>query len=132
MGSKMASINFIVIQENSADAAHIQDLLKQSGAQTVRCFSDLKGGAQLLRTAAAGLIISDLESTPVDGKTFATMLRGPKMAINNSTPLLLTAKDATGQLAQEALSAGANSIIAKPLNQAELIKHLGLCFKAVA
>ena len=128
MPGRIAALRFVVIQNNATDLAITQDLLKQSGAEKMRVFQDVKEAALHLRGTQADAIICDLDMEPVDGLTFVKMLHSGKMETNRATPLLMTL-NADDSRAQQALDAGAAAVATKPLNQQGLLQGLGQCLK---
>ena len=103
----------------------IRRMLREFGSPEVREASD---GSEAIRELECefnpGLIVCDIQMTPMDGMTFVSYLRGNPTLGCNKTPVLLLTATADAENVRLAKSLGYCGYLLKPVSQKALTERV--------
>lgn len=105
----------LIIDDNESAQRIIKAILRSWNVQDIRIASDGAEGLEILKSWTPNLIITDWSMGPMNGETFVTRLRNVKNGDLGKTPVLVVTGHSSGPVVKSALNAGANQIVAKPL-----------------
>lgn len=117
----MSTCAILVVDDNEASAFVIARLLEKLGHSTVVAH-DANEALALVRARRPQLVISDLSMPGMDGCGFAQQLR--MESPTNGLRLIAVTGYSEPQVQEQALAAGFNEVIVKPLSITELQRVL--------
>ncbi len=82
----------------------------------------------LLRLVPVKLVIVDLKMPKMDGLSFLRALRSSEMPQVRGLPVILVTGDKSEDVEQQALQAGANAFLQKPLNSERVLEVVDRIF----
>jgi two-component system response regulator len=120
------SVTVLLVEDTEDNRFMMRRLLEMSGYNVV----EATNGEEAVRVAAAespGLILMDLSLPVIDGLAATRLIR--KLPNGAHTPIIAVSAHDTSDFLSEALQAGCNSYITKPIDFTELeqliIRELG-------
>jgi EAL domain-containing protein (putative c-di-GMP-specific phosphodiesterase class I)/DNA-binding response OmpR family regulator len=115
-----AAARIVVVDDQHANVALLQRILRHAGYLRVRGLTDPRSALEVCTRWAPDLVILDLHMPDIDGVTFLEMLRSAHEPTDFVPVLILTA-DVTRDALKRALTAGANDYALKPLDADEVL-----------
>lgn len=126
MTRQAESVTVLLVEDTEDNRFMMRRLLEMSGYNVV----EATNGEEAVRVAAAespGLILMDLSLPVIDGLAATRLIR--KLPNGAHTPIIAVSAHDTSDFLSEALQAGCNSYITKPIDFTELeqliIRELG-------
>jgi two-component system chemotaxis response regulator CheY len=110
------------------DSAFIRTIIKVHLVQRKFCFLEAGTGEEaltLLDTAAPDLIIADMGMPGMDGVAFVRRVRSFEDPGVSELPIIVLTSDESDEHRREALEAGANDYLTKPVSSAGLVEAVG-------
>lgn len=120
----IAELKALVIDDSRTQRMRLRKVLSELGVHTVCDAEDGADAMQRLRGFPADVAICDLHMTPLDGIEFTRLLRNSSDSPNPYLPLLMLTADATELQLKNALAAGVNDFMSKPIEREALRRHL--------
>ena len=106
----------VLVVDDSRTVRHaLERLLREMSVETVELAEDGADAIKKLRDFPADLVLCDLHMVPLDGIEFTRLLRGAEDSPNPYVPVLILTGDATVAQLRNALAAGANDFMSKPI-----------------
>jgi CheY-like chemotaxis protein len=106
------------------DTEHMRKLLRQFlyliGLRNVDTFGDAASALKALQHDDARLVITDLNMRPMNGLQLITAVRSGKNVANPAIPIVVLSGSSDLRTLKQALEAGANGILVKPVSLATL------------
>ncbi len=115
-------MKILVIDDEPANTALLQDILAEYGYTRVECVSDSKRALDTCRSFEPDLILLDLMMPPPDGFAILDALRN--RGDESFLPVVVLTADPTGGTKQRALEAGATDFLLKPFDLTEVILRI--------
>ena len=119
MLESFARARVLVIDDNLAHISLLEALLVKHGLESVHSVTDAEQALTAVEELRPDLVLLDLHMPAVAGRTVLGALRrrfGPL-----ELPVAVLTADVTRQATHQALSLGANDVLTKPLDVAEVV-----------
>jgi CheY-like chemotaxis protein len=117
---RLEHITVLVVDDDRHMCKLIKTMLHHMGIKEVRLATDAADAFRELKVFPSDLIISDLHMLPLDGIEFARLVRNAKDIRNHDIPIIMLTGHADMGAVLEALDAGANDFLAKPISISRL------------
>lgn len=114
------SMKVLVVDDNAANVALMEQLLRQGGFVNVRSTQESQDAAELCRSWQPDLVLLDLHMPRVDGFQVMAQIHDLMEEPQNLPVVVLTA-DATPEARRRALEMGARDFVTKPIDGRELL-----------
>ncbi|MCH8037018.1 MAG: response regulator [Proteobacteria bacterium] len=106
----------VLVVDDSRTARHaLRQFLREISVETVELAEDGADAIKKLRDFPADLALCDLHMAPLDGIEFTRLLRSAEDSPNPYLPVLILTADTTAAQLRNALGAGANDFMSKPI-----------------
>ena len=123
----MKSYGRVLIVDDSTTSRMIIERCIQMAGVPVAEFLHAENGLDALSSLKANrdvdLVVTDINMPKMDGRTFATLLRGDPATA--SIEVVIVSSIADSALESELRSLGVSSVIKKPISPAKMLKALG-------
>jgi len=116
--------NICLIETNKYEAQIMVDLLRNAGCERVKVVTDSASALDALEILAANIIITSVESQPIDGISWTKTFRRSAKVVNRKAAIFLTSHAFSRSMAEECRHAGVNALIGKPVSGKILIATL--------
>ena len=117
---RLEHVTVLVVDDDRHMCKLIKTMLHHMGIKEVRLATDAADAFRELKVFPSDLIISDLRMLPLDGIEFARLVRNAKDIRNHDVPIIMLTGHADMGAVLEALDAGANDFLAKPISISRL------------
>lgn len=111
----MQEMKVLVVDDSRTARLAIKRLLREMSVEAVELAEDGVDAIKKLRDFPADLVLCDLHMVPLDGIEFTRLLRSAEDSPNPYLPVLILTADATATQLRNALGAGANDFMSKPI-----------------
>ena len=119
----LTEARILVIDDQLANVALLEDLLEQSGYTTVRGITDPRKAVAEFQALAPDLVLLDLLMPGLDGFGAMARLR-PLIPEGTLLPILVLTAEISREAKRRALSEGATDFLAKPLDTDEVLLRI--------
>jgi len=116
----------LLVVDDDPHFLHVLARILQAEDFQVRCAADAAEAIQILHDDPIDVVISDLRMPECDGLRFVQQIRA---SANQVPVIILTAYDEADTYL-EAMNAGANEYLNKPIDSAQLLKAVRTCLPA--
>jgi putative two-component system response regulator len=120
MTSRLNAMRLLIVDDNAANVALLEQLLQQAGYSNVLSSGDPTAVADLCADWRPDLVLLDLHMPQLSGFEVLAAL-GDLLGEPVSLPVLVLTADATPDARHRALSQGARDFVTKPLDHAEVL-----------
>ena len=120
---RLADARILVIDDQLANVALIEDLLDQAGYTAVRGITDPRRAIAEFETFEPDLVLLDLHMPGLDGFGVMAQFR-PLIPPGSFLPILVLTADITPEVKRRALAEGATDFLAKPLDTVEVLLRI--------
>jgi len=120
MPATTTASNVVIVDDEAANVALLKRLLDATAIVRVRGFTDSRRALAHCAGAPPDLILLDLHMPGLDGFAFMEALKG-LVPGDRFLPVLVLTADATAQVRERALSAGAKDFLTKPFDRTEVL-----------
>jgi len=120
----IASMKVLVVDDNAANVALMEQLLHEAGYLSVLSTQEPEGVAEICRAWQPDLVLLDLHMPRVDGFEVMDQIQELMDEPQNLPVVVLTA-DATPEARRRALAMGARDFVTKPIDGRELLLRTG-------
>ena len=120
---RLGDAHILVIDDQLANVALIEDLLEQAGYTAVRGITDPRRAVAEFQAFAADLVLLDLHMPGLDGFGVIAQFR-PLISPGAFLPILVLTADITPEVKRRALAEGATDFLAKPLDTVEVLLRI--------
>ena len=124
MISNFKGLSVLIVDDIRDVRTLTRSLLHTLGIDDVLEASDGKSALEILASYKRDLIITDLSMKPMNGIDLTRALRQPGVTLNPAIPVLVLSAHAEASYVEQALEAGVNEFLAKPLTRAGLQQKL--------
>jgi putative two-component system response regulator len=114
------SMKVLVVDDNAANVALMEQLLGEGGYRNVLSTQDSEGAADLCRAWQPDLVLLDLHMPRVDGYEVMDQIQD-LMEEPESLPVVVLTADVTSEARRRALAMGARDFVTKPIDGRELL-----------
>lgn len=121
--AQFAKMKILVIDDEPANLALLEDLLAEAGYTRVECVSDSRQALETCSTFVPDLILLDLMMPHVDGFTILESLRSVPAEL--FLPVVVLTADVNEETKRRALRAGATDFLLKPFDHLEVLLRIG-------
>jgi len=116
----------LIVDDSSTSRMIIQRCMQMAGIDVKEYLfaeNGLDGFGHLRANKGIELVITDINMPKMDGRTFATLLRGdPEMA---AISIIIVSSIADSALESELLALGVKSVVKKPVSPAKMLLAVG-------
>jgi two-component system, chemotaxis family, chemotaxis protein CheY len=116
----------LIVDDSSTSRMIIQRCMQMAGIEVatyVFAENGLDAYAVLRGNKAIELVITDINMPKMDGRTFATLLRGDTAFAG--LPIIIVSSIADSALESELLALGVKSVVKKPVSPAKMLQAVG-------
>ncbi|WP_323797733.1 response regulator [Nisaea sp.] len=121
-------IDVLVVEDDEFQRSLIVQALQVLGFPVIREAGDGEEGLKACVAKLPGLILCDIEMQPMDGMAFLKALRRTKSAAVREIPIVFLTSHNESETVQEAVAAGVDAFIIKPLTLKKLKGRLDAIF----
>lgn len=108
-------VNILVVDDVNAVRFQIKDLLKGMGFRQIQATGSAEEAKVLLDVESFHLVLADWHMTPTDGLDFLKWVRSNPNPKISQVPFILVTGESTKEKVIEAVQAGVDDYIVKPL-----------------
>ncbi len=119
----LTEARILVVDDQLANVALLEDLLEQAGYETVRGITDPRRALAEFQTFLPDLVLLDLLMPGLDGFGVMAQLR-PLLPEGAFLPILVLTAEISPEAKRRALSEGATDFLAKPLDTVEVLLRI--------
>lgn len=123
-GIRLEGLRVLVVDDSRTARRFVIETLRQLGVAEAVEAEDGADAIDILRVFAADLVVTDLNMDPLDGIQFTQLLRMASDSPAPHVPVIMLTADATRRQLENALKAGVNSFLAKPVTADKLRSHM--------
>jgi two-component system chemotaxis response regulator CheY len=116
----------LIVDDSSTSRMIIQRCMQMAGIEVAEYLfaeNGLDALSALRAKPGVELVITDINMPKMDGKTFATLMRGDPSMIDKSIVIVSSIADSV--LETELRSIGVRSVVKKPVSPAKMLKAIG-------
>ena len=113
-------LRILAVEDIAANRLLLERLLQRAGHQVIVA-SDAGAGLDLLAESDVDLVLADLHMPGMDGTDFIKHLRVQEAGRARRTPVVVISGDSTTESVRDALAAGADDFLSKPLHPDRLL-----------
>jgi DNA-binding NarL/FixJ family response regulator len=113
----------LVIDDQPANIALLEDLLEQAGYTAVKGITDAREAAPTFHEFRPDLVLLDLVMPHLDGFGVMAQLR-PQISDGTFLPILVLTAEISAEAKRRALSEGATDFLSKPLDTTEVLLRI--------
>ena len=121
-------MNVLLVDDSRTERLLLKSILEDIGVGSIRQAEDGEEALKVLQTFPADLVLSDLHMAPMDGIQLTRQLRRASARPNPFLPILLLTADATQERLSEALEAGVNGFLSKPIKSETMRRQIQSIF----
>ena len=127
----MSEVRTLIVDDSSVMRKIVERSLRQAGLDTLRVFEAGSGidGLELLKAEHVDLILSDINMPSMDGLEFLRQLRSQNLA--PGVPVVMITTESSEEHVKQAILAGAQGYIRKPLTAEQVKERVLPLLKAV-
>ena len=114
----------LVVDDSSTARRFVTEMLHEMGVGAVKGAVDGAEAISVLRTFPADIMLCDLHMTPLDGIELTRLLRNSSDSPNPYIPIVMLTGDATQVQLKNAVNAGAQAFMTKPVKMNALHRKL--------
>ena len=122
-----SDISILVVDDVQTMRTQISGLFELSGFKNIRVASNGLEACQLLLSQPFQLIIADWQMNPMNGLEFVHFVRSHPAL--NGIPFIMLTAETTKEKVVEAIRAGIDDYIVKPLTQDHILLKVGIVLK---
>jgi putative two-component system response regulator len=120
MSAELTDMRLLVVDDNAANVALLEQLLQDAGYTNVLSTGDPRGVAELCATWRPDLLLLDLHMPHLSGFQVLAAI-ADRLGEPVNLPVLVLTADAGPEARHRALSQGARDFVPKPLDHAEVL-----------
>ena len=124
----LRDLKVLVVDDISTVRAALAARLQEAGIETIEKASDGADAIDRLRSFSADLAICDLNMLPLDGIEFTRLIRNSKDSPNPYLPIIMLTGEGTRERVGQALAAGVNDFMSKPVSAEALRQRIEALF----
>lgn len=121
--SSLPASRILVVDDQLANVALLEDLLEQAGYTAVKGITDARLAAPAFHEFRPDLVLLDLVMPHLDGFGVMAQLR-PQIADGAFLPILVLTAEISAEAKRRALSEGATDFLSKPLDTTEVLLRI--------
>ena len=121
-------MNVLLVDDSRTDRLLLKAILEDIGVGGIRQAEDGGEALKILQAFPADLVLCDLHMAPMDGIAFIRQLRTANASPNPFLPTLMLTADATSERLNEALDAGFNGFLGKPIKPETMRRQIQSIF----
>ncbi|WP_428247193.1 response regulator [Ferrovibrio sp.] len=117
-------LRILLVEDHEGNAVTMTAMLNALGYPRVSRVRDAEGAINALKEGAYDLLFCDYLLGTVSGLTLVKMIRRHEGLANPMVPIILVTAHAEGALVSEAMGAGCNDVLVKPVLPEALLRCL--------
>jgi len=124
----LAEMKILVVDDSSTARKILSEMLHEIGVGHVAGAADGAEAIERLRTFPADIMLCDLHMVPLDGIELTRLIRNASDSPNPYLPIVMLTADATQSQMKNAMTAGVNAFMSKPVKMKDLHRKLFTIF----
>lgn len=128
MNVNLQELKVLVVDDSRTARQALKQFLKDMSVELIEQAEDGADAIKTLREFPADLVLCDLHMVPLDGIEFTRLLRSAEDSPNPYLPVLMLTADATAAQLRNALGAGVNDFMSKPIKLDALRRKIQTLF----
>lgn len=120
----LTELRILIVDDSSTARSAVRMLLGEIGVYCVDSAADGTEAIVKLQEFAADLVICDLNMGPVDGIEFTKLVRNADDSPNPYVPIIMVTTEATKMQLRNAMAAGVNDFMVKPVDGVMLRRRI--------
>jgi len=113
----------LIVDDEPVSCELVRSILKANGIEAITIEKSAAAAAYLW-TEKFSVVLLDLQMSSPDGIELARRIRGS--GVNQQSPIVMLSDDDNPAVLSEAFEAGANFFLYKPIDEAQLVKVIGV------
>ena len=122
MDINYGNLKVLVVDDSRVARSIVQRMLHDIGVDDMTGAEDGAAALETLQSFEADLVICDLNMAPLDGIEFTKLVRDATDSPNPYVPIIMLTAEATETQLNNALKAGVNDLMSKPV-QTPMLRH---------
>ncbi len=124
----LQEMKILVVDDSSTARKILSEMLREIGVGHVVGAADGAEAIERLRTFPADIMLCDLHMVPLDGIELTRLIRNASDSPNPYLPIVMLTSDATQAQMKNAMNAGVNAFMSKPVKMNDLHRKLFVIF----
>jgi len=124
----LQEMKILVVDDSSTARKILSEMLHEIGVGHVAGAADGAEAIEQLRTFPADIMLCDLHMVPLDGIELTRLIRNASDSPNPYLPIVMLTSDATQAQMKNAMNAGVNAFMSKPVKMKDLHRKLFAIF----
>jgi CheY-like chemotaxis protein len=120
----LQELKALVVDDSRTARRILREMLGEIPVAQVETAEDGADAIAKLRVFPADVVLCDLHMVPLDGIEFTRLLRSAEDSPNPYLPVLMLTADATETQMKNAIGAGVNEFMSKPVKMADLRRRI--------
>jgi CheY-like chemotaxis protein len=120
----MQEMKVLVVDDSSTARKILTELLHGIGIAHIAGAADGAEAIERLRTFPADIMVCDLHMVPLDGIELTRLIRNASDSPNLYLPIIMLTSDATQAQIKNAMNAGVNAFMSKPVKMKDLHRKM--------
>lgn len=126
----MSDLRVLVVDDSSPMRTLLRTVLFGLGFKSVLEADDGPAALEIIQNKIVDIMLLDYAMPVLNGLEVLRLVRNAKDSPNRNLPIIMVTGHATRHVAQEAMAAGANAFLVKPLTARALAQKISLIFEA--
>ena len=114
----------MIVDDHDHMCVIVREVLYAFGARKITSASSVDAALDKYPKAQPDVMIIDFRMKPINGIQFAKFLRSDPDSPNKYIPIIMMTADATKQVVRQAMAAGINELLVKPLRPIDIWKRI--------
>ena len=111
----LSQLNILVVDEDQYSGKILRDALRWSGFRNLHFAQGAFNALERLKISSIDIAVVELAMSEFNGIEFTKIIRTSDDSPNKSLPIILITSDTRKQMIQQAITAGVEAILAKPV-----------------
>lgn len=112
----LESIRFLIVEDNANMATILRTMLQGLGCRDIKEARDVGHGLEIVMNSRPDIALVDFELEDMNGVEFVNFVRGAPDSVNPYLPIIMITAHSSRGVVGEALEAGVNEFLTKPIS----------------
>ena len=120
----LSRLRILIIEDNVHFSTHLRSILQALGVEDIEEARDGAEALEVLKSCSADLVIADWKMDGIDGVECVRLIRADGESPNRFLPIIMVTGYTEKKLIRNALDAGVNDFLAKPISARSLLSRI--------